>query len=87
MSPSLTRYVTLLDELLWQRAVNGVLGDATEERFAEALNDCRRAMPPEDEAKISAIVAGKKAIAASASLDLIDTEPPETDDAPLRRVA
>lgn len=87
MSPALKRYVEFLDELLWLRAVRGQLDDEMEETFAVALNDCRRAMPPEDEARISEIVAKRRATAANTSLDLIDTDPPKTDDAPLRKAA
>ena len=54
---SLARYIEILDELLRQRKIHGSLDDDTEEAFAVALNDCRREMSPEDEAKIADIVA------------------------------
>ena len=85
MTP-LEQYVRLLDELLLRRALE-TLSDDDEERFAVTLNDCRRAMSPEEEARIAEIVAARKATVARASLGLVDTEPPETDDGPLRRSA
>lgn len=82
----LERYVRLLDVLLWQRAV-GNIDDDTEEQLAVALNDCRQEMTPEQEEQIADIVAQRKAISARPALGLVDTEPPMTDDSPLRTAA
>ncbi len=87
MSPALARYIRLLDELLRQQAVYESLSEDIEEHFALALNDCRADMPPEDEAKIADLIAQRKNIAASASLDLVDAKAAQTDDTPLRRAA
>ena len=86
MARGLKRYLELLDELLWKRAV-GNPDDETEADFAVALNDCRAEMTPEEEDRIEAIVAQRIAVSASSSLDLVDTEPPATDDSPLRTAA
>jgi hypothetical protein len=48
MSRAFLRYAELLDQLFWRRA-NGHLSDDVEERFAEALNDCRAGMDPGEE--------------------------------------
>ena len=84
MTEPLTRYLELLDALLWRRAVHGTLDDDEEEYYVEALNDCRQAMSPEDESKIAELVAKRRAVVASETLGLVDTEPPKKDDAPLR---
>ena len=86
MKTPLERYVRLLDVLLWQRAIGNIDDDA-EEQLTVALNDCRQEMTPEQEAKISEIVAQRKAISARPTLGLVDTEPPITDDGPLRTAA
>lgn len=86
MTTPLEQYVRLLDELLWRRAVEK-LDEEDEERFSVTLNDYRRAMAPEDEARIAEIVAERRATAARPSLNLVDTEPPELEDGPLRRTA
>jgi hypothetical protein len=78
--------VRLLDVLLWQRAV-GNIDDDTEEQLAVALNDCRQEMSLEEQAQIAAIVSQRKAVSARPSLGLVDTEPPMTDDGPLRTAA
>jgi hypothetical protein len=85
MTPALARYLELVDELLWKRAVFGVLSDDEEERFAIALNDCRSGMSGEDEAQISELVAARRAVAALQDLGLVDTQPAETDEFPLRK--
>ncbi|HKY38635.1 MAG TPA: hypothetical protein VJN18_21980 [Polyangiaceae bacterium] len=66
MTP-LEQYVRILDDLLLRRALES-LSDDDEERFAVTLNDCRRAMSPEQEAQIAEIVAARKATAGRASL-------------------
>lgn len=58
MTKGLERYVELLDELLWRRAV-GKPDDETEAYFAVALNDCRSEMTPEEEARIEGILLGQ----------------------------
>lgn len=86
MSPALGLYIRLLDQLLWARAVR-TLDEDEEEFFAVSLNDCRRGMPKDDEAKIPEIIAKRKATVARSSLDLIDAEPSRTGDSPLRTAA
>ncbi len=86
MSRGLERYAELLDELLWRRAI-GNPDDETEAYFAVALNDCRPEMTPDEEARIEEIVAQRIAVSTRSSLDLVDTEPPTTDDRPLRTAA
>jgi hypothetical protein len=86
MTKGLERYVELLDELLWRRAV-GNPDDETEAYFAVALNDCRSEMTPDEEARIEGIVAQRIAVSSRPSLGLVDTNPPATDDSPLRTAA
>lgn len=86
MKTPLEHYVRILDELLWRRAVEE-LTDEDEERFSVALNDCRRAMSSEDEARIAEIIARRNGTVARPSLGLVDIDPPETEDGPLRRTA
>ncbi len=86
MTNGLIRYVELLDELLWRRAI-GNPDDETEADFAVALNDCRQDMTPEEEEQIEEIVARRVAISSRSSLDLVDTEPSPTGDGPVRTAA
>lgn len=53
------RYKELLDELLSKRA-SGELDDATEAKYATALNDCRKNMTSKQEASIESLVASRK---------------------------
>jgi hypothetical protein len=85
VSRALARYLELVDELLWRRAVLGSLSDDEEERFAGVLNDCRAGMTDDEEARIGELIANRRAIAAAESLALVDTEPADTDDIPLRK--
>lgn len=75
MNRALIRYASILDELLWRRAMHGTLSEEIEEQFAVALNDCRSEMTAEDETRIPELVAYRKTIAAKESLGLVDTEP------------
>ena len=83
MEYALKRYVKLLDELLWRRAI-GQLDDDSEELLIVALNDCRLEMSPNEEKKIEDIVDRRMAIVSSTSLGIVDTEIPMTDDSPLQ---
>ncbi len=65
--PPLEQYVALLDELLSRRAIQD-LDEEEEERFSVALNDCRSAMAPEDEARLEQVVADRR-VALAAKLD------------------
>ncbi len=65
--PPLEQYVALLDELLSRRAIQD-LDEEEEERFSVALNDCRSAMAPEDEARLEQVVAERR-VALAATLD------------------
>lgn len=56
VSAAFQHYVRLLDELLWKHSF-GSLDDEEEERFAVALNDCRREMTPHEVARIAEIIA------------------------------
>jgi hypothetical protein len=64
MSRAFARYIELLDELLWRRAVQGNLSDDEEERFATVLSDCRAGMSAAEELQIDALVAARRAAAA-----------------------
>jgi hypothetical protein len=86
MTRGLQRYVELLDELLWRRAI-GNPDDETEAFFAVALNDCRAEMTRDEEARVEGIVAQRIGVSARPSLGLVDTNPPATDDSPLRTAA
>jgi hypothetical protein len=59
MSRAFARYIELLDELLWRRAVQGNLADDEEERFATALSDCRAGMSAAEELQIDALVSAR----------------------------
>jgi hypothetical protein len=87
MSRAFARYIELLDQLLWRRAVQGNLSDDDEERFATSLNDCRSGMSPDEEIQIDVLIADRKAAAAKPPLDLVDVAPSPTTDWPLRRSA
>jgi hypothetical protein len=87
MSRGFARYLELLDQLLWRRALWGELSEDEEERFANSLNDCRSGMTNADEAQLGAIIAQRKAVAENLPpLDLVDLEPPMTE-GPLREKA
>ena len=87
MSRAFTRYLELLDQLLWRRAVLGDLSEDEEERFANALNDCRSVMTATEESDLSQIIAQRKATADGLRpLDLVDVKPP-TSEGPLREKA
>ena len=85
MSRAFARYIELLDQLLWRRAVQGNLPDDDEERFATSLNDCRAGMTAVEEVELDAVIAERKAAAAKPALDLVDVVP--TTDGPLRKSA
>jgi len=77
MSSALRKYLELLDELLWRRASRGVLTDDEEESFANALYACRADMDDEEQERIGALIAERRASAAQETLGLVDTvEPP-----------
>ncbi len=78
------RYLEIVDELLLRRALEGQLSDDEEERFAEALNDRWVLMTAEQHALVERLVAKRRELADKPSLNLIDAEPHETDDDPLR---
>jgi hypothetical protein len=87
MSRAFTRYLELLDQLLWRRAVLGDLAEDEEERFANSLNECRSGMAAVEESQLSAIIAQRRAAADKLRpLDLVDVEPPATE-GPLREKA
>jgi len=49
MSSALARYMELVDELLSKRTQHGTLSEDEEERYAQALNDCRTGMTEEEQ--------------------------------------
>lgn len=87
MSRAFARYIELLDQLLWRRAVQGNLSDDDEERFATSLNDCRAGMTADEEVQVDALIAERKAASAKPPLDLVDVVPSPTTNWPLRRSA
>ena len=84
-SIAFTRYVELLDALLLERAVHGTLHEDVEERFVIAMNDCRRSMTPDEEARIAEVVAQRKSVETASSLGLVDADP-TTDGVPFKKV-
>lgn len=87
MSQAFVRYLELLDQLLWRRAVMGELSDDEEEFFANALHDCRAGMTDDEPSKLGPIIAERKAVAQHVQpLDLVDVEPPMLE-GPLREKA
>jgi hypothetical protein len=57
MSSALARYLELVEELLSKRTQHGTLSEDEEERYAQALNDCRMTMTVEDESRLSFLIA------------------------------
>jgi hypothetical protein len=87
VSRAFARYVELLDQLLWRRAVHGSLSDDEEERFAVSLNDCRAALTGDEEVRLEAVIRERRAAAQKPPLKLVDVDPPPTTDGPLRTQA
>ena len=80
----LERYLELVDELLWRRALDGQLSDEEEERFAEALDERWVMMTAEQHDLVEELIAKRRELAGKPSLNLVDAEPKETDEEPLR---
>ena len=79
MSPGLVRYLNLVDELLWRRAILGELADDEEEALAIALNDCRPGMSEDEQKCLGRLIDERRAAAAAPEdLGLVDTEPGAT---------
>jgi hypothetical protein len=86
MTRALERYLELVDQLLWRRAVEGQLSEDDEESFATALNDTRHGMTADEELSIGDLIAARREIVANPKLGF-DLEPPATEDGPLRTEA
>jgi hypothetical protein len=87
MSRAFARYIELLDQLLWRRAVQGNLSDDEEERFATSLNDCRAGMTIAEELQVDALIAERRAVVAKPALNLVDVAPSAKTNWQLRRSA
>lgn len=78
------RYRELMDELLWLRA-RGTLTDDEEERYAVAMNDRWRLMTSDARAAIEELLAERRALAAPATLDVVDIVAPDRAEEVVRK--
>ncbi len=83
MTPALRRYLELLDELLWRRAL-GILPDDEEERYSEGLHNLRHLMGEDEEHGLDALVASRLE-AARRDEDFGALEDAMPEDFPLRK--